>query len=56
MSFRAAAGPHGHGDPAGLLGGGTRLVDGLAEAPVTLGTPRVVESAGVTHLYFPVRP
>jgi dihydrofolate reductase len=39
-----------------LLGGGTRLVDGLAKTPVTLGTPRVVESAGVTHLYFPVRP
>lgn len=37
-----------------LLGGGTRLVGDLAKAPVALSTPRVVESAGVTHLYFTV--
>ncbi|MFE7173992.1 hypothetical protein [Streptomyces sp. NPDC057616] len=37
-----------------LLGGGTRLVGDLAKAPVALSTPRVVESAGVTHLCFTV--
>ncbi|MEV6945636.1 dihydrofolate reductase family protein [Streptomyces sp. NPDC051172] len=37
-----------------LLGAGTRLVGDLTNAPITLGTPRVVESAGVTHLCYPV--
>lgn len=37
-----------------LLGAGTRLVGDLTNAPITLGTPRVVKSAGVTHLYYPV--
>lgn len=36
-----------------LLGGGTRLFGDL-DRPVLLGSPRVVDSAGVTHLYYPV--
>jgi hypothetical protein len=37
-----------------LLGAGVRFVDGLAKPPITLGTPRVIESDGVTHLTYPV--
>ncbi|POM27049.1 hypothetical protein BTM25_14570 [Actinomadura rubteroloni] len=37
-----------------LLGGGTRLIGDLADAPVRLGTPVVRESEGVTHLRYPV--
>ncbi|MBO3750356.1 dihydrofolate reductase family protein [Streptosporangiaceae bacterium NEAU-GS5] len=37
-----------------LLGEGVRFVDGLADIPVKLGTPRVIEGVGVTHLYYPV--
>ncbi|MFI6434940.1 dihydrofolate reductase family protein [Streptomyces sp. NPDC050759] len=38
-----------------LLGGGSRFIEGLTKTPVTLGTPpRVVESSGVTHLYYEV--
>ena len=39
-----------------LLGGGVRLFDHLAQAPVVLGNPRVVAGAGVTHLRYPVHP
>ena len=36
-----------------LLGGGTRLF-GELDKPVQLGSPRVVDSNGVTHLYYVV--
>ena len=39
-----------------LLGEGVRLFDNLASAPVLLDGPRVIEGAGVTHLYYGVRP
>jgi len=39
-----------------LLGGGVRLFDHLAHAPVVLGNPRVVVGSGVTHLRYPVHP
>ena len=39
-----------------LLGGGVRLFDHLASAPLVLGNPRVVAGVGVTHLRYPVRP
>jgi dihydrofolate reductase len=38
-----------------LLGGGVRLFDRLANAPLALGTPTVVAGTGVTHLRYPVR-
>ncbi|MEV6522685.1 dihydrofolate reductase family protein [Longispora sp. NPDC051575] len=38
-----------------LLGGGTRLFDGLADAGVTLERTRVLESPLVTHLRYAVR-
>jgi hypothetical protein len=38
-----------------LLGGGVRLFDGLANAPVILGDPTVSPGVGVTHLRYPVR-
>jgi dihydrofolate reductase len=38
-----------------LLGGGVRLFDHLATAPVILGDPTVVAGVGVTHLRYPVR-
>jgi dihydrofolate reductase len=38
-----------------LLGGGVRLFDHLANAPVMLGNPVVVAGVGVTHLRYPVR-
>lgn len=38
-----------------LLGGGVRLFDNLANAPVFLGTPTVITGVGVTHLRYPVR-
>jgi dihydrofolate reductase len=37
-----------------LLGGGVRLFDDLADAPAVLGSPRVVNGVGVTHLRYPV--
>jgi dihydrofolate reductase len=37
-----------------LLGGGTRLVGDLSRTPVRLRTPRVRESAGVTHIQYTV--
>jgi dihydrofolate reductase len=37
-----------------LLGGGVRLFDHLAGAPVALGNPTVVAGIGVTHLRYPV--
>ena len=37
-----------------LLGGGVRLFDHLANAPVVLGNPTVVAGVGVTHLRYPV--
>jgi dihydrofolate reductase len=37
-----------------LLGAGVRLFDDLANTPVVLGNPRVVEGVGVTHLRYPV--
>jgi dihydrofolate reductase len=38
-----------------LIGGGVRLFDNLANAPVVLGDPTVVAGVGVTHLRYPVR-
>ena len=38
-----------------LLGGGVRLFDDLADTPPVLGSPRVVNGVGVTHLRYPVR-
>jgi dihydrofolate reductase len=35
-----------------LLGGGVRYLDKLANTPVWLQTPRVVEGVGVTHLVY----
>jgi dihydrofolate reductase len=37
-----------------LLGGGERLLDGLADAPVRLESTRVIEAPGVTHLRYRV--
>ena len=37
-----------------LLGDGVRLFDHLADTPVVLGDPRVVDGVGVTHLRYPV--
>jgi dihydrofolate reductase len=39
-----------------LLGKGIRFFDNLANTPVKLGDPRVVEGTGVTHLRYQVRP
>lgn len=39
-----------------LLGGGVRLFDHLANAPVVLGNPTIVAGTGVTHLRYLVRP
>ncbi|HEY1016673.1 MAG TPA: dihydrofolate reductase family protein [Herpetosiphonaceae bacterium] len=38
-----------------LLGSGIRLFDHLAGAPAILGSPTVIQGAGVTHLRYPVR-
>jgi len=38
-----------------LLGEGVRLFDHLADTPVVLGDPQVVDGVGVTHLRYPVR-
>jgi dihydrofolate reductase len=38
-----------------LLGGGVRLFDRLANTPIVLGDPAVVDGIGVTHLRYPVR-
>ena len=38
-----------------LLGSGIRLFDHLAATPSVLGSPRVVQGVGVTHLRYPVR-
>ena len=38
-----------------LLGSGIRLFDRLAGAPIVLGSPTVIQGAGVTHLRYPVR-
>ena len=38
-----------------LLGEGVRLFDHLADTPVVLGNPKVVDGVGVTHLRYPVR-
>ncbi|ACZ43743.1 bifunctional deaminase-reductase domain protein [Thermobaculum terrenum ATCC BAA-798] len=37
-----------------LLGAGVRLFDHLANAPISLGTPRVTPGVGVTHLHYTV--
>jgi dihydrofolate reductase len=37
-----------------LLGGGERLLDGLADAPVGFERTRVIEAPGVTHLRYEV--
>ncbi|MBB5783394.1 dihydrofolate reductase family protein [Nonomuraea jabiensis] len=37
-----------------LLGKGIPFFAGLAEAPVELGTPTVIEGKGVTHLRYPL--
>ena len=43
-----------HVDLAAVLpGAGVRLFDHLADAPVVLGNPRVVNGVGVTHLRYP---
>ena len=38
-----------------LLGDGVRLFERLADTPVVLGDPKVVDGVGVTHLRYPVR-
>lgn len=38
-----------------LLGSGVRLFDHLAETPIVLGDPTVIQGVGVTHLRYPVR-
>jgi dihydrofolate reductase len=38
-----------------LLGEGIRFFDNLADTPVPLGEPRMIEGDGVIHLYYPVR-
>ena len=40
--------------PAVLLGAGVRLLDYLANTPVVLGNPKVVNGVGVTHLRYSV--
>ena len=37
-----------------LLGSGVRLFDRLAGTPTVLGTPKVTEGVGVTHLRYPL--
>jgi dihydrofolate reductase len=39
-----------------LLGGGSRLLDDLGDAPVRLEQVRAVEAPGVTHLKYRVLP
>jgi dihydrofolate reductase len=39
-----------------LLGGGIRYLDNVADAPVWLDGPRVIEGIGVTHLIYDVQP
>jgi dihydrofolate reductase len=34
------------------LGGGVRMLDGLDDEPRSLGTPRLIEGIGVTHLIY----
>jgi dihydrofolate reductase len=38
-----------------LLGDGVRLFERLADTPVVLGDPKVVDGVGVTHLRYPVQ-
>ena len=38
-----------------FLGSGVRLFDRLADTPVVLGNPTVIQGVGVTHLRYPVR-
>lgn len=38
-----------------LLGEGIRFFDNLANAPVQLEGPRIIEGTGVTHLYYGVK-
>ena len=38
-----------------LLGDGVRLFDHLADTPVVLGDPKVVDGVGVTHLRYPLQ-
>ncbi|HWZ29340.1 MAG TPA: dihydrofolate reductase family protein [Gemmatimonadales bacterium] len=38
-----------------LLGSGVRLFDRLADTPIALGNPTVIQGVGVTHLRYPVR-
>jgi len=38
-----------------LLGSGVRLFDRLADTPIVLGNPTVIQGVGVTHLRYPVR-
>src|SRR4051794_6940821 len=38
-----------------LLGEGVRLFDHLANTPVVLGDPKVIDGVGVTHLRYPVQ-
>jgi dihydrofolate reductase len=35
-----------------ILGGGVRMLDGLADGPRSFGTPQVIEAIGVTHLIY----
>jgi dihydrofolate reductase len=37
-----------------LLGRGIRFFDNIADGPVPLESPRVIEGTGVTHLYYRV--
>jgi dihydrofolate reductase len=37
-----------------LLGSGVRLFDRLADTPIVLGSPTVIQGVGVTHLRYPV--
>jgi dihydrofolate reductase len=38
-----------------FLGDGVRFFDNLTGVPATLGSPRVIQGVGVTHLRYPVR-
>jgi len=38
-----------------LLGSGIRLFDHIKDAPLVLGSPRVIAGNGVTHLRYPVK-
>lgn len=51
----ADTGPPSYGGPGRSLGAGIPFLAGVANGPVQLGDPEVIEAPGVTHLRYRVR-